>query len=71
MIGESYINVTSGGVKRLSAIVSSLSVLMILLVGTPLIKVIPVSALAGLMFYVVFKTFYWNTFKIIHKIKIA
>lgn len=62
MIGQSQINVHSGGIKRLSSIVASLGVLLIILVASPIIEIIPIASLTGLMFVVVFKTFYWPSF---------
>ena len=69
MIGQSQINVQSGGTKRLSAFVSCLLVLLIILVASSLIELIPIGALIGLMFVVVIKTFYWPTFLLYKKMK--
>ena len=69
MIGQSQINVHSGGIKRLSSIVASLGVLLIILVASPIIEIIPIASLTGLMFVVVVKTFYWPSFLMICKMK--
>ncbi|GHB19938.1 sodium-independent anion transporter [Pseudovibrio japonicus] len=68
MIGQSMINVKSGGRTRLAAIAASLFLLSFILFASPLIEQIPLAALVGVMFMVVIGTFAWNTFKILHKI---
>lgn len=65
MIGQSMINVKSGGVTRISSATAGLFLLFILLVAYPLINLIPVASLAGVMFMVVIGTFEWHTFKIL------
>ena len=64
MIGQSMINVRSGGRRRLSGIAAALFLLSFILVGAPLIERIPLAALVGVMFMVVIGTFAWNTFRI-------
>jgi SulP family sulfate permease len=71
MIGQSIINIKSGGRGRLSGIVAALSLLMFILFGSAYIGMIPVAALVGLMFMVVFGTFAWSTFSVIDKIPLA
>ncbi|MEQ8770856.1 MAG: SulP family inorganic anion transporter [Phycisphaerales bacterium] len=61
MIGQSLINVKSGGRGRLSGITAALAVLAFILVLSPLIESIPVAALVGVMFMVVIGTFEWTT----------
>ena len=68
MIGQSMINVNSGGRGRLSGITAALSLLMFILVGSSLIEVIPLAALIGVMFIVVIGTFEWSSFRILRKI---
>ena len=68
MIGQSMINVNSGGRGRLSGITAALSLLMFILVASPLIEKIPLAALIGVMFIVVIGTFEWSSFRIIGKI---
>lgn len=68
MIGQSMINITSGGRGRLSGIVAGLALLFFIIVGWPLIQVIPLAALVGVMFMVVIETFEWTTFEFIRKI---
>jgi len=68
MLGQSMININSGGRGRLSAIVASLALLFFIIVLWPVIKMIPLAALVGVMFMVVIKTFEWSTFNFIRKI---
>ncbi|WP_068081483.1 SulP family inorganic anion transporter [Polycladidibacter stylochi] len=68
MIGQSMINVKSGGRTRLAGIAAALFLLCFILFASPLIEQIPLAALVGVMFMVVVGTFAWNTFKILHKI---
>ena len=71
MIGQSIINVNSGGRGRLSGIVASVALLCFILFGAPLIEQIPIAALVGVMFMVVIGTFAWSSLKIIRKIPIS
>jgi SulP family sulfate permease len=64
MIGQSMINVRSGGRRRISGIAAALFLLSFILVASPLIEQIPLAALVGVMFMVVIGTFAWNTFRI-------
>lgn len=68
MIGQSIINVTSGGRGRLSGMVAALALLSFILFGSGLIEQIPIAALVGVMFMVVVGTFAWSSFRILHKI---
>jgi len=68
MIGQSIINVNSGGRGRLSGIVAAVALLLAILFGSSLIEQIPLAALVGVMFIVVFGTFAWSSFRIILKI---
>ncbi|HAK70741.1 MAG TPA: sodium-independent anion transporter [Cryomorphaceae bacterium] len=71
MIGQSIINVDSGGRGRLSGLVAALGLLSFILFGAPLIEQIPIAALVGVMFMVVIGTFAWSSFRIIRKIPLA
>jgi len=64
MIGQSMINVKSGGRTRLSGISAALFLLAFILVASSLIEQIPLAALVGVMFMVVIGTFAWQSFKI-------
>ncbi|MBL4711262.1 MAG: SulP family inorganic anion transporter [Gammaproteobacteria bacterium] len=68
MIGQSMINVNSGGHKRLSGISAALFLLMFIMFASSLIETIPMAALVGVMFIVVFGTFEWSSLRIIGKI---
>lgn len=68
MIGQSMININSGGRGRLSGIVAGIALLLFIVVLWPIIKIIPLAALVGVMFIVVIKTFEWTTFSFIGKI---
>lgn len=71
MIGQSIINVSSGGRGRLSGTVAALALLCFVLFGAPLIEQIPIAALVGVMFMVVIGTFAWSSFRILHKIPLT
>ncbi|MEM1110687.1 MAG: SulP family inorganic anion transporter [Pseudomonadota bacterium] len=68
MIGQSMINVNSGGRGRLSGITAALALLLFILVASPLIEQIPLAALIGVMFIVVIGTFEWSSFRVIRKV---
>ncbi len=68
MIGQSMININSGGRGRASGIAAALFLLAFILVGSPLIERIPVAALVGVMFIVVIGTFEWASFKMLGKV---
>ncbi len=71
MIGQSIINVNSGGRGRLSGTVAAIALLCFVLFGAPLIEQIPIAALVGVMFMVVIGTFAWSSFRILHKIPLT
>ena len=68
MIGQSMINITSGGRKHLSGIAASLFLLSFILFGSSLIEMIPVGSLVGIMFMVVIGTFEWGSLQMLRKI---
>ncbi|NQY14156.1 MAG: SulP family inorganic anion transporter [Henriciella sp.] len=68
MIGQSMINVKSGGRTRLSGISAALFLLVFILIGSQWIEMIPLAALVGVMFMVVIGTFAWNSLRIMSKI---
>ncbi len=71
MIGQSMINVNSGGRQRLSGVAAALFLLMFILFASPLIERIPMAALVGVMFVVVFATFEWSSLRIMGKIPLT
>jgi len=68
MIGQSMINVKSGGRTRLSGISAALFLLAFILFGSGIIGMIPLAALVGVMFMVVIGTFAWQSFTIMRRI---
>lgn len=68
MIGQSMINVNSGGRQRLSGVAAALFLLMFILFASPMIERIPMAALVGVMFVVVIATFEWSSLRIMGKI---
>ena len=68
MIGQSMINVKSGGRTRLSGITAALFLLAFILFGSGLIEKIPLAALVGVMFMVVIGTFAWQSLAIMRRI---
>lgn len=65
MIGQSMINIGAGARTRISSVCSGLFLLLIVVVAYPAINIIPISALAGVMFNVVYHTFEWTSLKIV------
>ncbi len=68
MIGQSMINVKSGGRTRIAATAAALFLLAFILFAAPLIEQIPLAALVGVMFMVVIGTFAWNSLTILRKV---
>lgn len=60
MIGQSMINVKSGGRTRLSTLVSGVGLLFLIIVLGDVVKAIPMAALVGVMFMVCIGTFNWG-----------
>jgi SulP family sulfate permease len=71
MIGQSMININSGGRQRLSGVAAAIFLLIFILFASPLIERIPMAALVGVMFIVVFATFEWSSLRIIRKIPLT
>ncbi|MCA9181870.1 MAG: SulP family inorganic anion transporter, partial [Planctomycetales bacterium] len=67
MIGQSLINVNSGGRGRLSGVTAALCLLLFVLFLAPLIEQIPMAALVGVMFMVVIGTFEWASLKMFRR----
>ncbi|AAZ24192.1 SulP family inorganic anion transporter [Colwellia psychrerythraea] len=68
MIGQSMINVNSGGRGRASGITAALALLGFILFASGLIEAIPLAALVGVMFIVVIGTFEWSSLRILGKV---
>jgi sulfate permease, SulP family len=71
MIGQSLINVKSGGRARLSGITAAVALLVFILFLAPLIESVPMAALVGVMFMVVIGTFEWTTLQTWRRIPVA
>ena len=67
MIAQTLVNLSAGARARLSGIIASLTILMIILFGAPIIERVPMAALTGVMIMVAFSTFEWISFRIINK----
>jgi SulP family sulfate permease len=68
MVGQSMINMDSGGRGRLSGIVAGLTLFIFILFAGSLIEKIPLAALTGVMFMVVIGTFAWSSIRVLPKI---
>ncbi len=68
MIGQSMINVKSGGRTRIAGTAAALFLLCFILFASGLIEQIPLAALVGVMFMVVIGTFAWNSLRIMTKV---
>ena len=68
MVGQSLINIKSGGRGRLSGIVASVVLLFFILYLSKYIEMIPVAVLIGVMMMVVIGTFEWGSFRLFGKV---
>ncbi|MES2829715.1 MAG: SulP family inorganic anion transporter [Bacteroidota bacterium] len=67
MIAQTLVNLSAGARARLSGIIASLTILVIILFGAPIIEKLPMAALTGVMIMVAIGTFEWASFRIINK----
>lgn len=67
MIAQSFVNLSAGSRARLSGIIASLMILLIILFGAPVIERVPMAALVGVMIMVSIGTFEWTSLRIINK----
>ncbi|MDO3427214.1 SulP family inorganic anion transporter [Chryseobacterium sp. APV1] len=67
MVAQTLVNLNAGSKARLSGIIASLTILVIILVGAPFIEKIPMAALVGVMMMVAISTFQWVSISIINK----
>ncbi|MEC4052788.1 SulP family inorganic anion transporter [Myroides odoratimimus] len=65
MIAQTLVNLDAGARSRLAAIIGSLTILAIILVGAPIIEQIPLAALVGVMMIVAITTFKWVSFQLV------
>jgi SulP family sulfate permease len=68
MIGQTMINLSSGGRGRLSGVTSGVMILLFILFLSPLIERIPLAALVGVMFVVAQQTFSWGSLRVLGKV---
>ncbi len=68
MIGQSLINIKSGGRGRTSGIVAAVALACFIMFAGPVIEKIPVAALVGVMFMVVIGTFEWSSLRTFGKV---
>lgn len=71
MIGQSVINVKSGGRGRLSTLVAGVFLLFLIMVLGDVVKSIPMAALVGVMFMVSIGTFNWRSILDVRKIPVS
>lgn len=67
MIAQTLVNLSAGARARLSGIIASITILLVILVGAPVIERLPMAALTGVMIMVAIGTFEWVSFRIINK----
>ena len=65
MIGQTIVNIESGGRKRLSGITAGVVLFLLILYGASLIDLIPLASLVGIMFIVSINTFKWSSLKML------
>lgn len=68
MVGQSIINIKSGGRGRLSGFVAGAFLLSFILLFSTYIEKIPIAVLVGVMFIVVIGTFEWCSFRLISRV---
>jgi len=68
MIGQTMINLGSGGRTRVSGAVAGIMILLFILFLSPLIERIPLAALVGVMFVVAQQTFAWSSLQVLGKV---
>ncbi|HEX7260295.1 MAG TPA: SulP family inorganic anion transporter [Luteolibacter sp.] len=71
LVGESLINISSGGRGRTSGVIAASALLAFIVFASPLIDRIPIAALTGVMFVVVIATFEWSSFRTIGKVPLS
>ena len=67
MVAQTLVNLNAGSRARLSGIIASVTILIIILVGAPFIEKIPMAALVGVMMMVAISTFQWVSIRIVNK----
>ena len=67
MIAQTFVNLSAGSRARLSGIIASLTILVVVLFGAPVIERVPMAALVGVMMMVATGTFEWVSLRIVNK----
>ncbi|WP_413532189.1 SulP family inorganic anion transporter [Empedobacter brevis] len=67
MIAQTFVNLEAGSRSRIGPAIGAITILVIILVGSPVIEKIPMAALVGVMMMVAISTFKWGFFKLITK----
>lgn len=67
MIAQTLVNLSAGSRARLSGIIAAITILIIILVGAPVIELVPIAALVGVMIMVAIGTFEWASFKVLRR----
>ncbi|GAA4765023.1 SulP family inorganic anion transporter [Stakelama sediminis] len=62
MVGQSVINITSGGRRRASTFIAGVMLLVLMVVLGPWVAQVPMPALVGVMIFVSISTFRWKSF---------
>ncbi|SHM62779.1 sulfate permease, SulP family [Duganella sacchari] len=68
MIGQTMINLGSGGRTRVSGVVAGVMMLLFILFLSPLIERIPLAALVGVMLVVAQQTFAWSSLQVLGRV---
>ncbi len=68
MIGQTVINLSSGGRGRVSGVVAGVMILLFVLLLSPWIEQIPLAALVGVMLVVAQQTFAWASLRVLNKV---
>jgi len=68
MIGQTVVNLSSGGRGRLSGVTAGVMILLFVLFLSPYIERIPLAALVGVMFVVSQQTFAWASLRVLNKV---
>ena len=67
MIAQTLVNLSAGSRARLSGIIAAFTILLIILIGAPVIELLPMAALTGVMIMVAIGTFEWMSLRIVNK----
>ncbi|WP_270278403.1 SulP family inorganic anion transporter [Enterococcus faecalis] len=71
MIGQAVINVKSGGRKRLSTLISGITLLLFIFVFNSVMVAIPTAALIGIMMTVAVDTFDWESLQLFRTFEVT